>query len=197
MSHFCFIFLSCCGKCFYLHFVFLVGPIHHLTSLFCCHGTNCSFNVPATATSAPAAALPATAPPAPTAAPPLRLRLRLPRLLLLCGSSTSSCRGSSCCGFSTFSCRGSSYCGSTYYGYTCSGCGCPCLGCGSTCYDAPCSGCGSSCRRLLLLLCFTRGVMFPTVYVGVGRPTYICYGYVLCVSMGSYGYLVLKLHPFL
>ena len=193
MSHFCFIFLSCCCKCFYLHFVFLVGPIHHLTSLFCCHGTNCSFNVPATATSAPAAALPATAPPAPTAAPPLRLRLRLPRLLLLRGSSTSSCRGSSCCGFSAFSCRGLLLQRINLLRLYLL----RLLGCGSTCYDAPCSGCGSSCRRLLLLLCFTRGVMFPTVYVGVGRPTYICYGYVLCVSMGSYGYLVLKLHPFL
>ena len=135
--------------CFHSSFFFLVDPIPHLTSVFCCHGSNCVFNAPATAPPAPDAAPPAMALPALAAAPTLRLwiRLRLPRLLLLLGSSTSSCRGSSCCGFSTCSCRGSSCCGST-----CSGSGCPCPGCGSTCYYAPCSGCGSSCRGLLLLL---------------------------------------------
>ena len=76
----------------------------------------------------------------------------IPRLLLLRDSSTSSCRGSSCCGFSTCSCRVSSFCGYICYGYTCSGCSCPCPGRGSTCYGAPYSGCGSSCRGLLLLL---------------------------------------------
>ena len=138
-----------CGTCLYC-FLFLIGPIHHLTSVFCCQDSNCSFNAPATTTPAPAMTPPATAPHAPALAPPLRLRLS--RLLLLRGSSTSSCRGSSCCGFSTCSCRGSSYSGSTCYGSTCSGRGFHCLGCGSTCYSAPCSGCNSSCRGLLLLL---------------------------------------------
>ena len=96
MSHFCFIFLSCCGKCFYLHFVFLVGPIHHLTSLFCCHGTNCSFNVPATATSAPAAALPATAPPAPTAAAPASAAAP-PATMLPAPAAAPPAAGCSCC----------------------------------------------------------------------------------------------------
>ena len=124
------------------------------TSVFCCHGNNCSFNAPTMTTPAPAAAPTATASPVLAAAPLLRLWLRLPRLTLLHGSSGISCRGSSYCEFSTCPCSGSSYCRSTCYGYTCSGCGCPCLGYGSTCYGYTCSGrgCGSSCRRLFLLL---------------------------------------------
>ena len=54
-----------CSRGFNLRFHFLVGPMHRLTSGFCCHGKNCSFNAPATATHQ------------------LRLRLHMLRLHLL------------------------------------------------------------------------------------------------------------------